>query len=248
LLKRQKVKTTFGYYTIVRVTDVALELIFTTLALLTITVAASILLYNRIRGAQTEYDASKEAIRNITFGFTRQVHRLQQDIEHAENNSSTAKIAAAEALKQSLEAKQATLQGLEAVKSLSERINGAESAVESMHKEIQKLVATPRNRSNVKSEVNAAIPIHQTSIINQLTDTELDVLKKIALLNEATAPEIKAQIGLTREHTARMLKRLYETGFVDRNTSTMPYRYSVRKEIKDILLQQENLPKMIAIK
>jgi uncharacterized protein YpmS len=107
---------------------VALELIFTTVALLTVTVVASILFYKRIRGAQTEYDASKEVVRNITFGFTRQVNRLQQNIEHVENNASTAKIAAAEALKQSVEAKQATLQGLEAVKSLSERVNGAESA------------------------------------------------------------------------------------------------------------------------
>jgi hypothetical protein len=225
-----------------------LELIFTTLALLAVTVAASILFYNRIRGAQTEYDASKEVVRNITFGFTRQVHRLQQDIEHAENNASTAKIAAAEALKQSMEVKQATLQGLEAVKGLSERINSAEVAVESMQKDIQKLVATPRTRIVVQPDVSAAIPIQRTNIINQLTDTELDVLKKIALLNEATAPEIKAQIGLTREHTARMLKSLYDSGFVDRNTTTMPYRYSVRKEIKDVLLQQENQPKLLAIK
>jgi hypothetical protein len=225
-----------------------LELIFTTLALLAVTVVASILFYNRIREAQTEYDTSKEVVRNITFGFTRQVHRLQQNIEHAENNASTAKIAAAEALKQSMEAKQATLQGLEAVKGLSERINGTEAAVESMHKEIQKFVATPRTRIVVQPEVSAAIPIQQTNVINQLTDTELDVLKKIALLNEATAPEIKAQIGLTREHTARMLKRLYDSGFVDRNTAAMPYRYSVRKEIKDVLLQQENLPKLVAVK
>jgi uncharacterized protein YllA (UPF0747 family) len=227
---------------------VALELIFTTVALLAVTLIASTLFYKRIRSAQAEYDASKEVVRNITFGFTRQVNRLQQNIEHVENNASTAKIAAAEALKQSVEAKQATLQGLEAVKSLSERVNGAESAVELMHKEIQKLVATPRTRIVVQPEVNAAIPLQQTSIINQLTDTELDVLKKIALLNEATAPEIKAQIGLTREHTARMLKRLYDSGFVDRTTTTMPYRYSVRKEIKDVLLQHDTLANLVAVK
>ena len=226
----------------------ALELIFTTVALLAVIVVASILLYRRIRGAQAEYDASKEAVSNITFGFTRQVNRLQQNIVHAENTASTAKNSAVEALKQSMEAKQSTLQGLEAVKGLSERINSAESAVELMHKEMQKLVATPHARAVVQSEVSAAIPLQQTSVINQLTDTELDVLKKIARLNEATAPEIKAQIGLTREHTTRMLKHLYDSGFVDRTTIVMPYRYSVRKEIKEVLLQQETLPKSVAAK
>jgi hypothetical protein len=122
------------------------------------------------------------------------------------------------------------------------------TAPSQLHKEIQKLVATPRTRIVVQPEVNAAIPLQQTSIINQLTDTELDVLKKIALLNEATAPEIKAQIGLTREHTARMLKRLYDSGFVDRTTTTMPYRYSVRKEIKDVLLQHDTLANLVAVK
>ena len=43
----------------------------------------------------------------------------------------------------------------------------------------------------------------------------------------------------TRERTARLLKKLFESGFIDRNTSGMPYRYSVRKEIKELIQQQK---------
>ena len=55
---------------------------------------------------------------------------------------------------------------------------------------------------------------------------------------EGTVPEIKEIIEKTREHTARLLKKLYDKGFVDRNTSSMPYRYSIRKEIRDLILEQ----------
>ena len=84
-----------------------MELLVTTLALLAVTVVASVILYRLIRDARSELEASKESVQNITFGFTRQVNRLQQDIAHSENKATTAKISAAEALKQSVEAKQA---------------------------------------------------------------------------------------------------------------------------------------------
>jgi len=46
-------------------------------------------------------------------------------------------------------------------------------------------------------------------------------------------------VNKTREHTARLLKKLFDSGYIDRNTSGMPYRYSVRKEIKDLIQQQK---------
>ena len=55
---------------------------------------------------------------------------------------------------------------------------------------------------------------------------------------EGTVPEIKERIDKTREHTARLLKKLYDKGFIDRNTSSMPYRYSIRKEIRDLIMEQ----------
>ena len=223
-----------------------MELIVTTLALIVVLVAASVILYRRIRDAQLEYENSKEAVYNITSGFTRQVNRLQQDLSKSENESNLAKITATEAIKQANETKQATLQGLEVVKLINDRMNSTETSVDSLKKEIQKLASASKTRLVIpQPEVSAAIPVQQINVLQQLTDTELDVLKKIAGLNEATAPEIKEQIGLTREHTARMLKKLYDSGFVDRNTIAMPYRYQVRKEIRERILQLETQLKPI---
>jgi hypothetical protein len=215
-----------------------LELIFTATALLLVTVAASIIFYHKIQEATSEYEGAKESVRNITFGFTRQVDRLHQDIVKTENEAANAKMVASEALRNSGEAKEATLRGLEAVKSLQNRVDSTESEVESIRKEMQKLAVAPRQHVVVRQDVMAPIPVQQGNILSQLTETELAALKKIVELGEGTVPEIKNHISTTREHTARMLKKLYETGFVDRSTNAMPYRYSVRKEIRDIIQQQ----------
>jgi DNA-binding MarR family transcriptional regulator len=215
-----------------------LELTITTAALLLVTVVASIIFYRKIQEATSEYEGAKESVRNITFGFTRQVNRLQQDIVKTENEVTQAKVVASEALRNSGEAKEAILKGLEAVKSLQNRVDSTESEVESIRKEMQKLALAPKQRVVVRQDVMAPIPVQQGNILSQLTETELTALKKIAELGEGTVPEIKNHIGTTREHTARMLKKLYESGFVDRSTNAMPYRYSIRKEIRDIIQQQ----------
>ena len=215
-----------------------MELTFTAAALLLVTVAASIIFYRKIQEATAEYDGAKESIRNITFGFTRQVNRLQQDVAKVENEATTAKIVASEALRNSGEAKEATLKGLEAVKSLQNRIETTETSVESLKKEVQKLAMAPKQRVVVRQDISAPIPVQQSNILSRLTETELSALKKIAELGEGAVPEIKEHLGTTREHTARMLKKLYESGFVDRSTNAMPYRYSVRREIRDLIQQQ----------
>ena len=214
-----------------------MELIITTLALFAVIIAASVLFYRKIKDATIEYENSKNSIRNITFGFTRQLNRLQQDISKVDNVASIAKTVSTEAFLKSNESNEATLKGLEAVKVLNDRISSTEETMDSLKKEVQKLSQTPKTKI-AQQTVSLPISVSQGSIIDQLTETEITTLKKIADLNEATGPEIRNHIGLTREHTARMLKKLYETGFVDRTTNVMPYRYSVRREVKDLVLQQ----------
>jgi DNA-binding MarR family transcriptional regulator len=213
-----------------------LELIVTSLALLAIIVAASILFYRKIKAATIEYENSKNGINGITFGFTRQLNRVQQDLSKLGDSINTTKTIAAEALLKSNQSKEETLKGLEAIKNIYDRVTSTEETLDSLKKEIQKLSQTPKTKI-VKQPVALPISVSQSNLIDQLTETEIMALKKIYELNEATGPVIKEHIGLTREHTARMLKKLYESGFVDRTTNAMPFRYSVRREVRDLLIQ-----------
>ncbi len=213
-----------------------MELVFTTFALFIVTVVASYIYYQRIKMAQGEYEDSKDAVRNITFGFSRQVKRLEHNLDRIERDTLQAKYMANEALANRQDNSEATLTGLEKVKELSDRVDGIETSIETMKKDLNKLASQPRIIQ--QTQVDAPIPVQGDDILAGLTDTELDVLKMIVDTGEGTVPEIKEIIGKTREHTARLLKKLYDKGFIDRNTSSMPYRYSIRKEIRDLIMEQ----------
>ena len=213
-----------------------MELVYTTFALFIVTVVASYIFYQRIKMAQAEYDNSKDSVRNITFGFTRQVKRMESDLDRIERDTLQAKYMANEALNAKQGDSEATLAGLEKVKELSERVDKIEESIETMKKDLSKIASQPR--VVVPSAVDAPIPVQGEDILQGLTDTELEVLKMIVDFGEGTVPEIKEHIQKTREHTARLLKKLYDKGFVDRNTNSMPYRYSIRKEIRDFIIEQ----------
>lgn len=177
-------------------------------------------------------------VRNITSGFSRQVKRMEKDIHRVEVETAKTRILTVKAISNIKERDEVSLKGLETVKVLNDRVDNLEESIDQVKKDLKKLVSQPRPIIST-SEVEAPIPMEGESILQRLTETELEVLTMINDLGEGTVPQIKAQIEKTREHTARLLKKLYDNGFIDRNTSRMPYRYSVRKEIKDLILESK---------
>ncbi len=219
-----------------------MEMLITTLSLFVVMIVGSYIVYQRIIMAQTEYEDSKDAVRNISSGFTRQVKRIEFELGRIESEALQAKYMANEAMNSGHGTGDATLKGLEKVKELSDRVDNIETSIESMRGDLQKIAAQPRVVQQVP--VTAPIPVEGDNILQQITGTELEVLKMIVDLGEGTVPEIKGVIGKTREHTARLLKKLYEKGYIDRNTSSMPYRYSIRKEIRELILEQNDEPSL----
>ena len=61
------------------------------------------------------------------------------------------------------------------------------------------------------------------------TSTEQAVLRLLAT-GPKTAPEIQRQISRSREHTARILKELYERGLVVRVETARPFVYRIGRE------------------
>jgi uncharacterized membrane protein len=214
-----------------------MELVFTTIALFVLILAASYIFHQRIKMAQTEYEESKSTVRNITMGFTRQVKKMETDIDRIEHEANEARHMADEALKATQGGNEA-IGGLEKVKELTERVGTIEKSIQDMRIDLTKLAAQPRP-APAPTRVDAPIPVQGDDVFQQLTETEMEVLEMIVDLGEGTVPEIREKIDRTREHTARLLKKLYDRGFIDRNTSGMPYRYSIRKEIRDLILERK---------
>ena len=215
-----------------------MELFFATICLFTVTIVASFIYVKRIQQAHAEYENSKDVVRSITSGFSQQLRRVTGSILTIEKDAADAQFAAAEALRTSAEAVEVVKDNSEKVSELSVKIDETDKTITSLREAIQSL-ARRRPVVAVQPSVEGAIPMRQDAVLDQLTPTELGVLMLIEETGEASGPAIREKVNKTREHTARLLKKLFDSGFIDRNTSGMPYRYSVRKEIKELIQQQK---------
>jgi prefoldin subunit 5 len=84
------------------------------------------------------------------------------------------------------------------------------------------------------------IPIKRDKAMAALTETEIVVLEMLSKEGSKTAPEIKERVQLSREHTARLMKKLYEEGYLEREAGKIPFRYSIKKEMEALLHRVEN--------
>lgn len=99
------------------------------------------------------------------------------------------------------------------------------------------------NLLNFHSESQELNPKKQTipTILTQHDNSNLientTLLQILGLLNDKslTSRDIQKAIKKTREHVARLMKNLYENGYVNRNTKSRPFNYFITKKGKQVL-------------
>jgi len=115
------------------------------------------------------------------------------------------------------------------------------SKILDLEEQIKKLATAPPTQPQIAPEIMLPpIPIKRDKALFALTDTEIQVLEMLSKEGSKTAPEIKERVQLSREHTARLMKKLYEDGYLEREASKLPFRYSIKKEMEALLQKVEN--------
>ena len=59
-----------------------------------------------------------------------------------------------------------------------------------------------------------------------------DYVLRLITEKPMTSRDIQITIGRTREHTSRMMKKLFEDGLVERNMQTKPFTYYITEKGK----------------
>jgi chaperonin cofactor prefoldin len=133
------------------------------------------------------------------------------------------------------------LTGLEAkLKDIETTQEALRTKIATFEEQIQKLATTPPPQPQVQTEVVLPpIPIKRDKALAALTETEIAVLEMLSKEGPKTAPEIKERVHLSREHTARLMKKLYEDGYLEREAGRIPFRYSIKKEMEALLQKVE---------
>ena len=228
-----------------------LLIIVTTLLLVTMVVSA--LYYKRIRRVHEEYEEAKSTVGDITMSFNRQFQRQENglravthkiEIISSENEKVVKKV-------EEYEKRLATLANIiedaptieqkvsTQIEEMNKKFDGIKAAQDKIVQRIAEVEKLKYKVQVPEARIEAAIPIKKEKALAPLTETELTVLEIIAKEGEKTAPEIREKVKLTREHTARLMKKLYEDGYLERDTHKMPYTYRLKEEMQKILKKRE---------
>ncbi|MEM3705213.1 MAG: MarR family transcriptional regulator [Candidatus Bathyarchaeia archaeon] len=228
-----------------------------TIILAALTVAVCYAYYRQLQKVRKEYESAKAVVGDIVFSFNRQLKQeaervslIAYKVDAAASKGDSAKKAAEDACKK-IESLEARVGSLVSEKEVTTRKVDeiAKALQESMTMQrdlaarlsmVEERVKHPAVISDAKIE--AAIPIKREKALAPLTETEVSVLDMLASEGPKTAPEIKERIKLSREHTARLMKKLYEEGYLDRDTSRIPFKYSVKEEMRKLLKRTESEP------
>jgi DNA-binding MarR family transcriptional regulator len=223
--------------------------------LLAATAAASVEYYRQIRKAQKEYEKAKDIVEDIVLSFNRELKREADRLEliaykvegsSAKADTSLKKMANVEKKMAPLENQVSAISQnntniLSGLTSLESKIKDIEDSQETLRvkitgfeEQIQKFTVAPE----IKGE--SVIPIKRDKAMAALTDTEIAVLEMLSSEGPKTAPEVKDRVHLSREHTARLMKKLYEEGYLEREVGKIPFRYSIKKEMEKLLKKTEN--------
>lgn len=210
--------------------------------------------YRYLVRIKKEYEKARGAFNEVILSFSRELKRAADNLEAISYKVEAASARSSEAIKKAEEV-EGRLKALEDKTNTVVEVNGrllaridevekltrdVTSSREELASRISLLEEKARQTPGLSEQrIEAVIPIKREKALANLTGTELAVLEMLATEGPKTAPEIKERIKLSREHTARLMKKLYEEGYLERDSSKIPFKYSVKKEMEKILRKTE---------
>lgn len=223
--------------------------------LLAVTAGAAVEYYRQLRRVKREYERAREAVGDIVLSFNRQFEQEASKVELVAYKVEAVSSKSDNALKKAgeVEMKMPSLENkvndiMEEEGKVGSRLDQFDQKVRDVAVSQEALVAKfsaieeqARQFSIVPdAKIEAVIPIRREKALAPLTETELSALEMLALEGPKTAPDIKERIKLSREHTARLMKKLYESGYLERDTTKIPFKYRVKEEMGKLLKKAES--------
>lgn len=205
----------------------------------------------RIGEANAKYNEAKEVIDEIITSFNKQLDRQETKIEAVKKR--TAVVSSRDLdiderfskLRKDLEGliqRQESPPGLDStirrVDALEKKVKEGDLSKDAILRKLSEIEAQCFHQEP-DAKIASAIPIKREKALAPLTETELAVLKILATEGEKTAPQIKMSINLSREHIARLMKKLYADGYLERSARKVPFTYRLKEEMRKILRKPE---------
>lgn len=93
----------------------------------------------------------------------------------------------------------------------------------------EELIKNTSNNTQFKIQHDQKVPGIEPVDSNDITESVLHIITD----KDMTSRDIQKTLKRSREHTSRLMKKLFEEGLVERNTKTKPYTYSITEKGKE---------------
>ena len=213
--------------------------------LFAVTAMAMLAYYGRIRKASREYTKARTILEDIVLSFKTDLQTQEKrvrDLEHRSEETWADSRLIAQTVNLEVEDIQKEVFELKKTEQIIvEKCRIIEQKIDNMvvgRVEVADLPQAESLRQQSRTSLTQGGPlmhIRRDRAVAGLTETELRILHVLADEGEKTGSQIRYVIHLTREHTARLMKKLYASGYIERDTRRMPYIYRIKKEMKELL-------------
>ena len=89
--------------------------------------------------------------------------------------------------------------------------------------------------------VSESVTITQHPKLENEVNSTTDYILKLLAERPRSSREVQFAIGRTREHTARLMKKLHDLGLVSRDINSKPFRYNITDAGREMLKKKEKL-------
>jgi DNA-binding MarR family transcriptional regulator len=139
-----------------------------------------------------------------------------------------------------LEVKQSQLQASyeQMTHELQDFLSNGKKVVADLEQLRERLTQIPQGKQAVEGlprRENFAAVISEGDILAALTSTERRTLEILMAEGSKGAPELGKRLKKSREHTSRLMKKLYMEGYVNRESNHAPFRYRLNDEVRSAL-------------
>ncbi len=90
------------------------------------------------------------------------------------------------------------------------------------------------------------VTVTQHAVTGKEVNSTTDYILKLLAERPRSSREVQRAIGRTREHTARLMKKLHDQGFVNRDVNTKPFRYNITDAGREMLKKRPEVASVVA--
>jgi len=205
--------------------------------LLFLSVSVILVVYlKRTWSVNKEYIRAKNVIEEVVLSFNRELQNLKQKIGEIDIKFQNIQSPEVNQIRSELGELASKIENLLSFYSvLEKKFEDMKVNIDELSKTINQQEKDFKLPKKLTFPIRQVIPLKRERALASLTPTELKVLEILSTEGDKTVREIKDRLGLTREHTGRLMKNLYDKGYVERRTNKIPYTYRIKKEMGNIL-------------